>query len=102
LAEEGKNLASKVEAEIQELLHAKESALKLQNLLAMYEQRLNKNNLSQLRLSDEVTMKNLLRDKLQREMQGFRTSPSEYKELEAINPDDITTIIRDIKGKLGN
>jgi hypothetical protein len=95
-------LSAKVEAEIQELLHAKESALKLQQLLSLYETRLNKNNLSQLKLADEVTLKNLLRDKLQREMQGFRTSSGEYKELEAVNPEDIQRIIHEIKGKIGN
>jgi len=69
IAEESKVISNQVEVEIKELLAAKESALKIQALLSLYEARLKKNDLSHLRLADEVTLKNLLRSKLQREMQ---------------------------------
>lgn len=69
--------------------------------MAQYETKMRKDELSKLKLSDEITIKNLLRDKLQREMQGFRTSPQEFKELDIVNPDDITNIIMGIKSKLG-
>lgn len=35
-------------------------------------------------------------------MQGFRTSPGEYKELEQVNPTDLQRIIHEIKNKIGN
>ena len=73
----------------------------MRNLIANYEGKMQKDQLSKLKLADEVTIKNLLRNKLQRELQGFRTSPAEYKELEIVNPSDITKIIHDIKLKLG-
>jgi hypothetical protein len=102
LSEESKKISAQVEADIQDLLSAKESSIRLSNLLNLYQSRLTKDGLSKLRLSDEVTLKNLLRDKLQREMQGFRTSPGEYAELNQVNPDDITSIIHEIKMKLNN
>jgi hypothetical protein len=84
------------------LLAAKESVLKLNELLNLYQVRLQKAAQSQLKIADEVTLKNLLRDKLQREMQGFRTSPSEYQELNNVDPDTITNIIHQIKMKVDN
>ncbi len=54
-----------------------------------------------LKLSDSIEIKKILVDKIQREMQGFRTSPSEYKELDQVNPEDIYRIINNIKAKLG-
>ena len=73
----------------------------MQTVIANFEVRMRKDQLSKLKLADEVTIKNLLRDKLQREMQGFRTSPGEFKELEMVNPADITRIIHNIKLKIG-
>ena len=99
---ETQSLSTQIEAELKDLLFAKEVAIKMRNVLANYEGKMRKEQLSKLKLADEVTIKNLLRDKLQRELQGFRTSPSEFKELEVINPADITNIIRDIKLKLGS
>ncbi len=101
LLEETKKISEQVQKELNELFFAKEVAVKLNQVLAHYETKMRKDQLSKLKLADEVTIKNLLRDKLQREMQGFRTSPSEFKELEAVNPADITNIIQNIKLKLG-
>jgi len=101
LAAESQELRKKIEADIKELLFAKEVAIKLNNLIVNYEQKLTKDTLSKMKLSDEITIKNLLRDKLQREMQGFITSPGEYKELDAINPEDLQRIIGQIKQKIG-
>ncbi len=98
---ESKELSAQIEADMKDLLFAKEVAIKLNQLIASYETKMRKDQLSKLKLADEVTIKNLLRDKLQREMQGFRTSPSEFKELEAVNPMDINNIIGAIKLKLG-
>lgn len=101
LAKEGKALATEIEADLRELLYAKEVAVKLNQLIAQYETKMTKDQLSKLKLADEVTIKNILRDKLQREMQGFRTSSLEFKELDVVNPNDIANIISSIKLKLG-
>jgi hypothetical protein len=101
LSNEAKALSAEIEADLKELLFAKEVAIKMRNLMANYEGKMRKEELSKLKLADEVTIKNLLRDKLQRELQGFRTSSQEYKELEVVNPSDITKIIHDIRLKIG-
>jgi hypothetical protein len=44
----------------------------------------------------------MLRDKLHREIQGFRSTPSDYKELEKINPEDVEKVINQIKLKLNS
>ena len=94
-------LSKKIALEIKELLFSKEVALKFNHLLASYEHMLTKDKLSALKLSDEITIKNLLRDKLHREIQGIRTRKSEFKELEIVDPLVITKIIEDIKHKIG-
>ena len=101
LSSEANALSAEIEADLKELLFAKEVAIKMRNLMANYESKMRKEELSKLKLADEVTIKNLLRDKLQRELQGFRTSPQEYKEIEVVNPADITKIIHDIRLKIG-
>ena len=54
-----------------------------------------------MKLSDIITIKNVLRNKLHNEIQGFRTAPSHYSELESVNPKDIEHIMNDIKKGLG-
>lgn len=101
LFKEHNALAKEIEADLIDLLFAKEVAVRLNQLIAQYETKMTKDQLSKLKLADEVTIKNILRDKLQREMQGFRTSSLEFKELDIVNPNDIANIIHDIKLKLG-
>jgi len=101
LSAEAKQLSMVVQAELKELLAAKELAVKMNSVLNNYEHKLKADAMAHLKLADIVTVKNLLRDKLQREMQGFRTSPAEFQELEKINPVDIQNIIHEIKLKIG-
>lgn len=98
---ESKALAAELNNDFKELLSSKEVAIKLHQILGNYEAKMRKEQLSKLKLADEVTIKNLLRDKIQRELQGFRTSPGEYKELEVVNPADIAHIMNEIKLKIG-
>ena len=56
--------------------------------------------MSELKLADIVTIKAMLRDKLHREIQGFRSTPSDYKELDKLNPEDVQKVINQIKLKL--
>ena len=65
-----------------------------------YTEKLHKDQLSELKLADIVTVKAMLRDKLHREIQVFRSNPSDYKELEKLNPEDVQKVINQIKLKL--
>lgn len=71
--------------------------MKLANLNNYYSTGLKRNQLSSLKLSDVITAKNSLRTKIQKELQGIRTSSSDYPELENVNPEDIQKIFKDIK-----
>ena len=71
-------------------------------VLSHYTEKLHKDQLSELKLADIVTVKAMLRDKLHREIQGFRSTPSDYKELEKINPEDVEKVINQIKLKLNS
>ncbi len=77
-------------------------AIKLNTILSKYSEKLRRDQIATLKLSDIVTIKNMLRDKLYREAMGFRTSNTSYKDLEKVNPDDIVKIIDQIKLKLGH
>jgi hypothetical protein len=101
LNDESKKLSEELQAELKELLEAKEIAIKLNNVLTRYTEKLHRDQLSQLKLSDVVTVKTMLRDKLFREAQGFRTNNSDYKDLEKISPEDIIKVINQIKLKIG-
>jgi hypothetical protein len=77
-------------------------SIKLKDLLIKFNQKMLKDKNSNLKLADVITLRKILSDKIHREIQGFRTSPSEYKELDQVNPQDIKKIIKEIKMKLGN
>ena len=64
LSSEANALSAEIEADLKELLFAKEVAIKMRNLMANYEGKMRKEELSKLKLADEVTIKNLLRDKI--------------------------------------
>lgn len=76
-------------------------ALKLSNLNNYYSTKIKRDQLSELKLSDVITYKNILREKLHKEIQGFRTSPSQYQELEKINANDIEIIMKNVQLGLG-
>jgi hypothetical protein len=101
LEAEIQKLSDDIETEMADLLFGKEVAMKMNNVLYRYESRFSKDNLSKLKLADEIDIKNLLREKLHRELQGFRTSTSEYAELDKFNPDDIVNIVQQINSIVG-
>jgi len=94
-------ISKNIQKEIRELLHAKEVALKLSNLNNYYTTKIRRDQLSALKLSDVITIKNVLRNKIHKEIQGFRTAPSQYNELDNVNPSDIAIIMKNIKLALG-
>jgi hypothetical protein len=65
-----------------------------------YDAEIDKRKDSKFKISDEATLKKLLEEKLYKEIQGFRTSSSEYEELNKVLPDDINNVIVQIKQKL--
>ena len=73
----------------------------MNSVLAKYEVKIKKSQLSKLKLSDVITMKKQLTDKITKEIQGFRTASSSYIELRHLNPNDVKTIVRKIKQELG-
>lgn len=78
---------------------AKEVAVLLHNLSLKYEAEIARQNTA-FQIADEVTLKKMLKEKLYKEIQGFRTYPSEYTELDKVIPDDINNVIVQIKQKL--
>lgn len=75
--------------------------MKLSNLNNYYTTKIKRDQLSALKLSDVITIKNSLRNKIHKEIQGFRTSPSQYPELDHVNPSDLEIIMKNIKLGLG-
>jgi len=71
--------------------------LKLSNLNNYYTTKIRKNQLSEMKLSDVITIKNVLREKLHKEIQGFRSAATQYEELNRVNPQDIEIIMKNIK-----
>lgn len=101
LAGEVESLRANLQREIEKILEAKEVSVLLNNLQFKYEAEINKQNDSKFKIADEVTLKKLLKEKLYKEIQGFRTSPSQYEELNKVLPEDINNVITQIKHKLG-
>lgn len=75
--------------------------MKLTNLNNYYTTKIKRDQLSSLKLSDVITVKNLLRNKILKEIQGLRTASSDYAELDNVNPQDIQIIMKEIKVQLG-
>ncbi len=75
--------------------------MRLSNLNNYYLTKIKRDKLSSLRLSDVITKKNLLTNKILKEIQGFRTAPADYPELENVNPHDIQKIMKIIKSQFG-
>ncbi len=75
--------------------------MKLSNLNNYYQTKLKTSELSKLKLSDTIIIKNKLKEKILKEIQGIRTSPNQYQELDKVNQIDIQIIMKDIKLSLG-
>ena len=95
------NISKGVQAQMKELFMAKEVALKLTQLNNYYTTKIKRDQLSSLKLSDVITVKNLLRQKILKEMQGLRTASADYAELDNVNPQDIQIIMKEIRIQLG-
>ena len=56
---------------------------------------------SKLRLVDRVAIKRQLKNKIFKEVEGFRSTGKEYTELSKVNPGDMSKIVNEIKRRLG-
>lgn len=102
LTKEVKELKEAISNNIAELMESKKAAIRLNNLIHKYEQKVITDQKSvALKLADEITLKELLKDKIHRELQGMRVSSSEYKELDQVNSDDIRRITTEVIKKIG-
>jgi len=102
LFHETEELEAAINADIQDLLEVKVLAVKLNNLVKKYDDKMMKDLKDRsLKLADVITIKDLLRDKIHKEMQGIRVSTEEYKELDQVNPADINEISKKITEKFG-
>jgi hypothetical protein len=82
------------------LLYDDRLALNMNSILAKYEGKLKKSQMSRLKLSDVIIIKKKLIKKLIKEVQGFRTSSDDYKELQKVSIKDVKRIIKKIKKEL--
>ena len=65
-----------------------------------YTTQIKRSKLSGLKLSEVITLKQLLRNKIQKEIQGIRTASDDYSELDKINAGDIADVMKNIKQEL--
>lgn len=72
-------------------------ALKLTNLNNYYTTQIKRTELSGLKLSDIITLKKLIMDKILKEIQGFRTASADYADLDKLNKEDVELIMRKIR-----
>ena len=89
---EVKQLKQEVKAEMEELIAMKNNALLLNNIVNRYTMKMMKDRKNKITIADEIEIKGILTNKLQRDLQGFRSSPEEYKELDVVNQADIIGI----------
>jgi len=75
--------------------------MSLNGLLQKYTLKVQHDQLSKFKLADRVTIRKELKQKLMREVQGLRTSGTEYHNVAKVDSADMKKIIKDIKKKLG-
>jgi len=61
---------------------------------------LKKDKVAHLKLADRVEVKNELKTKLIKEIQGFRTRPTEFKALAGVDKSTIQNVVQNIKRQL--
>lgn len=102
LYQHAKEIKETVSVYLDELLEAKKLAIRLNNIVHKYEAKaLNDQKSKSLKLADQITVKELLKDKIHREIQGVRIPSSDYSELDQVNPADIERISLEVSSKLG-
>jgi len=76
------------------------ASINLSNLLKGYERKLKGDEAAKLKLVDSVLVKRQLKNKLIKEIQGFRTRPSAYQALSGVSPKSLKETIDKVKAFL--
>jgi hypothetical protein len=95
-------LQSDVKKEIKELLKSKQAGVKLETLLERYTLKIKKDQMSKLSLRDSAEIKKQLKDNIYREVQGLRSSGSDFNLLSKVDKHDLMRMVHDIKKELKN
>lgn len=95
-------MESEVKKEIKELLKSKEAGVKLETLLTRYTLKIKKDQMSKINLIDSAEIKNQLKDNIYREVQGLRSSGSNFNLLSKVDKHDLIKMVHDIKKELKN
>jgi len=103
LLQDARELKEAIAGHLGELLDAKKLAVRLNTLVQKYEKKaMDDQKAEHLKLADEITVKELLKDRIHRQIQGLRVAPAdEYKELAQADPADVTKLFQDVLKKLG-
>lgn len=102
LLQEAKDIKDTLIQELDDLLEAKKLALRINNVVNKYEKRARDTEKAKsLKLADEITVKELLKDKLHRQIQGLRLANSDYRELDQVDESVMDKIMDEILEKLG-
>ncbi len=95
-------MQSDVKKEIKELLKSKQAGVKLETLLERYTLKIKKDQMSKLSLRDSAEIKKQLKDNIYREVQGLRSSGSDFNLLSKVDKHDLMRMVHDIKKELKN
>jgi len=83
------------------IIQAKNTGILLDNILNHYDKYISSREFEKLKLIDLVEVKNQLKIKLMRELQGLRSSDNEFKLLRKVNQEDLEHVKEEIKRELG-
>jgi len=86
---EAQNITNIVKKEIDNLLSAKRVGKKLNNLLSKYTAKVQREQMDRLKFSNRSQINNELKAKLQREINGIRSSPNDFKHISTIDKSDL-------------
>jgi len=94
-------LRDEIEKDLIQLIESKKAAIKVNKIIKSYEKYLiTAQEEKRLRLGDEIGVKQLLKEKLKKEVQGIRSSPYQFKLLEEIEPSQIENVTKQVFQKL--
>ena len=77
------------------------TALNLSNVLNKYTLQMKKDAASKLKLVDRIAVKKQLKNKIFREVEGFRNSGKEFTLVKKVSKGSMKKIVGDIKKRLG-
>jgi hypothetical protein len=73
----------------------------LNNILDKYTVQIKKDNQKKLKLTDRIEVKKQIKQKLLREVEGFRNSGKEFTLVNKIDKGELKSLVKQIKNRLG-